>query len=218
MSPRTLSDLWADALDAEGVQADSDDAAVLEDRLDPLQTAADDDDEAAALSELLVPALTTPPSTLRDRLMRQWTPGSRFALVLDAVTDLLDLPREIVADLLAGIDKPESWEPGPFEGLALYHLPRAPRHANAIVGFVRLAAGAVFPEHEHLGQETVLVVQGGIDDSEGSQFRVGDISRLPAGTAHHFRAAPHVDLVYLAIVDRGISIGGHLFGPDDPGM
>jgi anti-sigma factor ChrR (cupin superfamily) len=219
MSPRTLPELWADAVDADGVTPTAEELAQLDALGAALHTAADDDDEAAALADLLAaPAAPAPPATLRDRLMRQWTPASRFALLLDRVTELLELPRETVAGLLEGIDRPESWEKGAFEGLSLFHLPRAPRHANAIVGFVRLAAGAGFPEHDHLGLETVLVLQGAIEDSEGHIYRVGDTATASPGLVHHFRAAPFVDLVYLVIVERGISIGGHVIGPEDPDM
>lgn len=183
----------------------------------PAATSAVEEDEDEALALLLLPdAASRAPG--RGRLLGTLTPLNRFALHVSSLVELLRLPLETVEDLVSRIDVEESWEPGPFPGLSLYHLPRSPELQDCIVGFVKLGAGLPFPEHEHHGEETVLVVQGTIHDSGGLSLGIGDICRMPEGTSHQFSAGAQCDLIYLAIVRNGISVGGKLIGPDDPNM
>jgi quercetin dioxygenase-like cupin family protein len=79
--------------------------------------------------------------------------------------------------------------------------------------------GAVFPEHKHLGDEAVLVVQGSFEDGvSGRVYRAGDVVRMGAGSSHDFRARPGPALVYLVVLAEGLQIGDAVFGPDDPAM
>jgi len=180
-------------------------------------TVAWEEDEDEALALLLLPQVTTP-APGRSRLLGLLTPLNRFTPHLSTLVELLRLPLETVADLVSRIDAEESWEAGPFPGLSLYHLPRSPELQDCIVGFVKLGAGLPFPEHDHHGEEIVMVVQGTIHDSGGRSLGIGEICRMPEGTSHQFSAGAQCDLVYLAIVRNGISVGGHFIGPDDPSM
>ena len=60
------------------------------------------------------------------------------------------------------------------DGVLVAHVPNGPATEGAIVGFIKLAPGTSFPTHTHLGDETVLVVQGAFRDSEGEEARAGD--------------------------------------------
>ena len=45
-------------------------------------------------------------------------------------------------------------------GMDLFHIQGGPAVADAVNGFVRLAAGLHFPPHTHVGNEKVFVLEG----------------------------------------------------------
>jgi anti-sigma factor ChrR (cupin superfamily) len=69
------------------------------------------------------------------------------------------------------------------------HLTAGPR-SPADAGFVRVAAGTVFPLHRHVGDETVLVLQGSYSDSDGAVVRAGEQARMPPTPATGSPPAP----------------------------
>jgi len=161
------------------------------------------DDVYAALALALPPV---PPSTaLRDRVLADVTRVGRFDAVCARVAAMLDLAKDKARDLLRTIDQATSWVPGPA-GVELIHLPAGPAVAGANCGFVRLPASAKFPHHRHRGEERVLVVQGGYQDSDGRIYRRGDDDQKPAGSEHSFTALPGTDLIYLVVLYEGIDI------------
>ena len=167
------------------------------------------DDVFAALPLGLPPV--TPPAALRDRIFGVIDGASRFETLVGRVAGMLDVARDRARELLAWIDDAGHWVPGPSPS-SLIHLPGGPAVAGANCGFVRLAAGSPFPHHRHLGEEHVLVLQGGFEDSDGATLHRGDEAFKPAGSEHGFTALPGVDLVYLVVLAGGIEI------PSDPGF
>lgn len=177
-----------------------------------------DDLDAELLAELVDSLAAAPPSaSLKDRLMKSIESegrfGERFAERMAVITDLA---RDKAKELLDAIDDAARWVEGGLLGVNLFHIDGGPRVAGAIVGFVRMAPGAVFPEHTHVGHETVLVIQGGFIDSSGAVHRAGEEVNMAAGSTHSFTAAPGPDLVYLGVVRDGFDIGEAHFGPDSP--
>jgi len=159
-----------------------------------------------------------PPSGLRDRILASATPLSRFDRFAETVASLIDRSVESARAYLAQIDSPDAWEPGPLPNLRLFHLDGGPKTAGCIVGFVALQAGTFFPEHTHIGDESVFVLQGAIVDTDGTTYRRGDLVTMSADTTHHVRAADAYDAIYLAVVREGVQIGDQFFGPDHPDM
>jgi anti-sigma factor ChrR (cupin superfamily) len=106
--------------------------------------------------------------------------------------------------LLKLLDDPRVW--AELSGAcALIHVRPEDTLAGADVGFVRVRAGEEFPWHRHLGPEEVLVLEGGFEDSFGTQVLAGQRSGLAAGTEHSLRALPGRDLIY-AVVVLGVEI------------
>lgn len=171
-------------------------------------------DELAAITQSLPPV---PPSNeLFSRIEATAQSEGRFHRFTDHVADLADVDGERARDLLDGLDAPDSWEAGPIPGMRLYHIDGGPRVANAIAGFVRLEGATEFPEHRHLGDERVLVIQGRfVDTASGQEAGPGDVVELPGGSTHGFRVLDGPDLVYLAIVQEGLEMLGQKFGPSD---
>lgn len=139
--------------------------------------------------------------------------GGRFCDFVSPVATLLDLETERAAALLDWLDAPDTdWQPVPLrgaEGIRAVTPPKGPRRADAFVTLLLLSPGARYPEHAHLGQEQVLVLQGGfIDEAAGKQFEAGALCTMAAGSAHGFRALPGPDCICLGIAEGGIRLLG----------
>ncbi len=161
---------------------------------------------------LQVPPMA-PPAALKSRVLSSLE-NPRYAF-LGRVARLLDLSLERARAVLDRVDDLTSWEPG-GEGCLFLHVDAGPRLADAVVGLVKVDAGCGFPRHVHVGEETVLVLAGGIDEESGRIFLPGDIVPMPAGSEHAFSAMPGEDLLYLAIVEQGVDFtpaGGSLVLP-----
>ena len=170
---------------------------------------------AGGLALAFEPEALEPSDSLRDRVLRSAEPGARFERFAARVAALLEVAEEQAGRLLAAVDDAASWEvAGP--GVELFHIEGGPSVANAVTGFVRVAPGAVFPPHRHVGDEVVLVIQGGYRDSDGTEHGLGAQVPGAAGHEHHLRALDGPPLIYLAIVQEGVELDGEVIGPGDP--
>ncbi len=176
-------------------------------------------DEMARLEELAMlqigAAIPIPDPALLERIYQTTKTEVRFDRFADAVATLLDVSRPRALAMLERLEEETAWERGFLPGMVLQHATGGPAVEGAVTGFVRLAAGAVFPEHEHLGTERVLILQGRCQDGEKS-YGPGDQVEMAAGSVHNFRVLPGPDFLYLAVVHGGLKVGGMVIGPDDP--
>ena len=181
-------------------------------------TTYDDDVDGELLADLLSATAVEPGGgALKDRLMKaaaSVTSAHRYASFVERIGALTDLAKDKATDLLNALDDAARWVGGGTE-TALFHVDGGPRLANAIVGFVRMREGAQFIEHEHVGDEVMLILQGGLV-MNGVTYRAGDEVPSKGGTSHTFVAAPGPDLLYLGVIEGGMKIDGHLIGPSDP--
>lgn len=174
------------------------------------------DDELFGALVTALPAETPAPALL-DRLMKSVDAESRFGERFAAqMAAIIDSTKETAQSFLDALADATRWHESGLPGVGLFDVQGGPRVANAVVGFVRMEPGSVFPEHTHVGDEIVLIIQGGYVDSAGVMHRAGEEHRMPAGTTHAFTAAPGPDLVYLGVVQQGFNIGEAHFGPDSP--
>jgi quercetin dioxygenase-like cupin family protein len=184
------------------------------------ETAAADGGEHARDPELGLIAVceglqpVAPPADLRARLLAAADRPSRLTRFADRVADMLDVGTAKARELLARIDDPSRWEEQ-LPGIAFLWVEGGPRVSAAVRGFVRVRAGLEFPDHEHLGDEITLVLQGGFEDPQRKLvFRAGDVDRMPVGTAHGFRAlSGGTDLLKLAVVHTGLKALGQTYSP-----
>lgn len=187
-----------------------------DDLIDPFLAEVPEDADLEGLVGATADAAAPPPD-LRARLLAGAIVEGRFDRFVDAAAELLDVGAGRMRVLLDSIGDPSSWYGSKIPGVELIDLEGGPKVQNAITGFVRMSAGAEFPEHSHLGVEHVLVLQGSfLDGASGEIHRVGDVIELPEGAPHGFRVRPGPDLVYMVVAQTGIRIGDEDIGPDDP--
>lgn len=170
--------------------------------------------EALALEAAAAPALAR---SSRARLLASIRSTHRFDDLEAAVAAHLDLSGPDTAKLLLAIDDASPWDAGPRPGIQLFHVSGGPKVANAVTGFVRIERGVDFPEHEHLGDEVVLILQGACRDASGTVHRAGEEVRMRKGTRHHLTAIGDVRLIYLAVIQEGVVIDGVVMKAGDPG-
>lgn len=158
-----------------------------------------------------------PSSGLRDRVLSAAVTEGRFARFASAVSEMLDLPAPAAQGLLDRLADDAVWSPGLIPQMQLCHVQGGPRVQGAITGFVRLESGATFPNHEHLGAEEILILQGScLDSVDNKVLRVGDRVQMASGSAHSFDVRKGPDFLYLAVVFNGLRVNGQELLASDP--
>lgn len=166
-------------------------------------------DALGALVDDLTPV--APPAALRDRILAAAVPTGRLRRFADALARMLDVAVSRAEELLDTFESLPGWEDGPLPGCSRsLWVDGGAATLGCIRGFIRLDPGVTFPEHRHLGEEQVLVLQGSFVDSvTGATARPGDLIALPAGTSHAFTvAAEGPPLLYFVVVREGVELGG----------
>ena len=156
----------------------------------------------------------SPSTDLRARLLRAAVPEERLARYADAIAERLEIDVEAARTLIARIDDPSAW----FEllpGISLLPAPGGAGVQQALRGFVRVRAGVEFPEHEHLGEESVMIMQGYYADGvTGEVFGPGDVPTHALRSQHSFRVlADGPDLLGLVVAHGGLRAQGQEFLP-----
>lgn len=164
------------------------------------------------VSEALDPV--EPPSGMREKLLASIATQGRFARFAEATAKMLDLGIDQAKALLDRLHDLSLFE-NELPGISFYWCEGGPAVANAVRGFVRVAAGTNFPEHEHLGDEIVLVLQGSfVDTTRGITFHAGDSDIMKAGTSHSYyvpEGGP--DLLKLSVTQVGLRAMGLTYSP-----
>ena len=164
-------------------------------------------------SHLITPI--EPPPSVKSRLLASVGGGAldRFAQRLGA---LFDVTLERARELLGLIERPASWEQQ-VPGIALVHFDGGPAFAAADCGFIRLAPGAIFPFHRHLGDEACVVLEGAVFDPTNNRLiEAGDDYFQVTGTEHALINKGSVDCVFAARAMHGIEVGGAPVRPYKP--
>lgn len=161
----------------------------------------DRDDFDPDVLELLARAVapTTPPPALRARLFGRIAGRDRFLPMLDRFADLCDLPAAEAQDHLHKIDQDDAWEEL-VDGVRFFDFDGGPGIGEAHGGLVRVAPGASFPMHTHVGEERILVLAGAAEDDQGRVFRAGDVVVSADGTSHVVRTLGDKEVIYAAVV------------------
>lgn len=106
------------------------------------------------------------------------------------------------------------WQTSKFPGIEHKVLYSDPAGMSALL--FRLAPGAVVPLHEHTGVEMTYVLEGSLEDEEGT-CTAGNFVWRPAGNTHEARA-PHGALILGVFMSPNhFAQGQKFFTADRPG-
>lgn len=162
-----------------------------------------------ALAELVPPGKEAPDLLKQKLLGSALRPRLRYAPHFGKLSQLFDLTDLELAALFERADRTSEWVTASIPGVSLLHLQGGPRVAHADNGLVRLAPGARFPTHRHLGQERVLVLRGGYtDEPSGRVYAAGDLHEMSEGTGHAYTALPDQELLFAVSLERGVDVEG----------
>jgi ChrR-like protein with cupin domain len=170
---------------------------------------------SAALSSLSTALGEMLPSTsLRERILTDAVRQDRFVRFAEATARMLDVGLEKAREILNLLEDQSAWS-HELPGISFLWVDGGRSVQDAVRGFVRVQAGLQFPDHEHLGNEHVLLIQGSYQDSiSGKIFHPGDEVPMSAGTSHAFVVTPNgPDLIKLAVVHKGLRAGDLLYEP-----
>jgi hypothetical protein len=143
-----------------------------------------------------------PSPQVRRRVMDAAGSVERFGPFVAQLSQIVQLSREKMREVLALIDQASFWVQG-LPGVELAHFDAAPALAGADAGFIRMEAGASFPRHRHLvGREITFVLQGSLLDGDRA-YGPGEIVEHASDTVHAI-AAGHDQPLLIMVVHHGI--------------
>jgi predicted ChrR family anti-sigma factor len=144
---------------------------------------------------------TEGPPALRARLLEETSRApERYAPLTRTLSELYDLPRDAVRDLLERSADPSAWQRSGLSGIKKLPVSAGPSRQGAQTYLVKFQAGVHFPEHHHDGLETVLLLAGSYTEGSGKQYKTGDIHLMEPGTAHSFTIEKDEDCVAATVL------------------
>ena len=140
------------------------------------------------------------PSTLartRDRLLASLASEERFRPFYAELDRYFAIGVEALCAVLRKIEDGASYEPSPIPGVRFFHFAPGAGAGFAEAGIVKLAKGARFPRHQHLGDEVNFILEGTLIDA-GVAYGPGSAVVNAAGSAHDYSAGPDRALILVA--------------------
>lgn len=142
-----------------------------------------DDNASLALDEI---AAVEPSPEVKVRLLAS-SGGGRFAGYAPSIAEIFEVPVDRAHELLGLIERSASWK-SLLPGLAMIGFTGGASLGRAECVFIRLAPGATFPMHAHLGPESAFVLAGQVSDVTNDRvLGPGDRWELAPGTRHELR-------------------------------
>jgi putative transcriptional regulator len=164
----------------------------------------------ALLGELLAESTPGSPRDVEtglQRLLDATRSHARFSPFLARLAELFHVTEEAAERLAEACRDRTRWTTL-LPGILYLDVEAGPALAGQRAGLVSIASGHTFPEHRHVGEELVLVLQGVLHDvADGSMARAGTILRRGPDHVHAVRAEGDDDLVY-AVVVPDVQIAG----------
>jgi len=166
------------------------------------------------LGELLqaVPPQMPPPGlrakvlarALGARVLTDTRKTTPFGGYLDSFMVMFDLDMDRSSEILkkAASQDSDTFASCPIPGAQLFYFSGGPRVATATCGVLKIAAGAVFPSHQHEGDEHVLVLQGHATENSGRIYQPGDVVHQKQGSRHSFRAHSDGPLLFAVVLEK----------------
>lgn len=141
-----------------------------------------------------------PRGDLRSALLGRAGGSNRLLPFLDRMMTLFDLPEEQSRKHMADVDDPKAWGDA-FPGIRYQDFKGgAALGEGAHAGFVCMQPGGVFPHHTHVGEESVLILQGELVDDKGNPLRAGDLVVSADGSSHELRVVGDREAIFASVV------------------
>jgi hypothetical protein len=160
----------------------------------------------AALSLAVSPR---PAASGRARLVASLARKGRYGAFADRIARLFDLPLAKAEEYMQRIADPEAWRPGFVPGMLAIPVRPGPKYqgeSSAVAGFGKLVPGWRFPHHDHVGDETTIVLEGGFRSlDDGRETWRGDELWKPAGSDHEFVVLDGPHCIAAVLAERGVT-------------
>jgi hypothetical protein len=130
----------------------------------------------------------------------------RFAPLLGKLTRFFDLSADALRAIFARAANQADWEQGPLPWVSLFHFQGGPAVAGLDTGLVRLKKGMPFPPHRHLGNERVLILDGGYFDHEQRWYGPGDFHDMSEDSQHSLQMNADQDVLLAVILSGQIEL------------
>jgi putative transcriptional regulator len=131
----------------------------------------------------------------------------RYAPFFSRIAGLWDLSEVDVAALLERAAEHRAWRSPGLRGVSVIDIVGGERTSGSKLHLVRLAPGAHFPKHRHVGHEMHLVLEGQYTDSLGAIVRAGDVHTMQPGTEHSLEVGAETPCV-VASIHGGLEFTG----------
>ncbi len=166
------------------------------------------DDALGLLSELLPRALPwpRPSSRVRSALLDQVGGKLRFFPFASRVARMFHLEEAAAERLLTQLVDDSAWIEGPIPGFYLSPAFVGPTLPGATAAFIKAIPGVRFPHHKHVGDETILVMQGLFQNGDGRVSGPGEVVFQPSGSSHDFLIPEGMDCVSAYLTLGGIEL------------
>jgi putative transcriptional regulator len=161
-------------------------------------------ESVAGIAALASPA--RPPPDLRRRLLGTIAGPSRYAPFVDRVARFFGIDAREASSALEAITANDAWINGPMPGMATAKLPSRPKVPGQTAVFLRSEVGAHCPNHRHLGEERLFILEGGIVESDGTAFHAGDLVVKPAGSSHAFHVLDDEPCIAAYLLEGGLEL------------
>ncbi len=118
-----------------------------------------------------------------------------FNLSTERIKEILDSVKDVNLPL---------WDKAMIEGAYLHHFKAGGEISEAHCGLIYLEPGTQITEHEHLGEEKMLVIQGEVTTSDGKTYLPGEVAISDEGTSHTLKAGKDSVCIFAVIANGGV--------------
>jgi len=146
-----------------------------------------------------------PPTGLRARLLTSVGRKGRHGRYVDRVARIFRISPDDAEKLLARAEDPSSFMPSPVPGVDVVPV-ETPAFPNALAVVARIQPGVRFPRHRHVGDEIMLILEGGLREEEGAEVWRGDELLRDEGTSHSFVALEGEPCIAVSLVEGNIEL------------
>ncbi len=154
-------------------------------------------------------AEVTPSKELKTTIFAdlQATGSEKYAGFIKYLMRFFQLPKATITTILDSLNdiSAPAWDKSPFNGAYLHHFKAGGNHADAHCGLIYLKPGTKISNHEHLGEEKMLVIEGEVIIDDGKIYRSGELAISKKGSSHALQAGDNSAAILAVIANDGVN-------------